>query len=501
MPHSSAASMASTAPRTLSRHSSLRTRPTRTSSPARSSIRGRTTQGTPAPLSASTSTATSPSRLPATDSVSYFPPFEVMGSECDPSASSPTGEGSSTGCSSREQRAREAEAGQEGRGRVREKGQGHAKGRSLGSIAGFVSASITWGLASIACGSPSPSPQPGAGVEGEEEMRGVGAGEMVRSPSLSASASCEAVEQLARRFTPTPGKRRVLEPLSLGEGVFAYPEYPTAGAGAGSVACKRRMKSEWEVERIMCGGSFSASASMSAPGGAGTGRVDDEEVVEGLVDDTPLRNLHLRQRRSLRRPKPTLLLSPSRPQVQPQAQASLPAWRFPLPSPPVTSLSPDIPLEAFSTAVENPCSPSLLLPGYSFPRPGSTAGAKREAEREAERDTAARELEEVEYDLSPSASPTVASGSQPSTPPREMNPRYRVDVKIHAADKWAEADAEAEGEGLGEKAVERERELKRKSSGMSCTSEATVRASNEWGDGEVTPKGKLGMRGVRRGLA
>ncbi|KIR60400.1 hypothetical protein I314_03693 [Cryptococcus bacillisporus CA1873] len=98
---------------------------------------------------------------------------------------------------------------------------------------------------------------------------------------------------------------------------------------------KRRMMSECEVETII------ADTGYRGP----EGKDDDEAIVERLLDDTQI--VKHQTFAVNRRPKPAFRVR----------IPALPAWRYPIPSPPVTSLCPDIPLEAFSIAVDNPCSP------------------------------------------------------------------------------------------------------------------------------------------------
>jgi len=119
----------------------------------------------------------SPSRLPAADCMSYFPPFECMGS----GPSSPTPE---AGPLTRSNSTSEVE-------------RGHTKGRSLGSLAGLMTLL-----------SPASSP--------------------LRTSISSAPYSAPAVHRsisdgdvlLALTKRVTPGKRRVLEPITLSNDVL-----------------------------------------------------------------------------------------------------------------------------------------------------------------------------------------------------------------------------------------------------------------------------------------
>lgn len=199
----------------------------------------------------------SPSRLPATDSVSYFPPFEDMGSVCA------EGQGSSSGQSERE-RACEREKEEGSRSRARS----HEKKGSLGSIAGFVSASICWGLASLTyantsqhsnyCHEESPIP------------------DLPMSPAPTTSE--EAVEALSRKFTPS--KRRVLEPFTLKESIGPQTEDMVVREKEKVIKGmhKRRMMSECEVETII------ADTGYRGP----EGKDDDEAIVERLLDDVSI---------------------------------------------------------------------------------------------------------------------------------------------------------------------------------------------------------------------
>jgi hypothetical protein len=158
--------------------------------------------------------------------VSYFPPFETMGSDPEPVP----------------------EAGpSEPRPRT------HVKVRSLGSIAGFVS----WGLALTS--QPSPDSSASASASGSHVGVGVGAGASAGT-SPARSPDDEAVVALTKRFTP---KRRVLEPITVSSNDITQQR--VGGAH------KRRMKSEIEIEGIL-GHSRTPSSSEA-----------DEDTVEGIV--------------------------------------------------------------------------------------------------------------------------------------------------------------------------------------------------------------------------
>lgn len=221
----------------LSRHSSLRSRPSRPSARA----------GSPAV------STVSPSRLPATDSVSYFPPFEDMGSICS------EGQGSSSGQSERE---KASERDREGDSRA--SAGSHRKRGSLGSIAEFVSASISWGLTPFACANTSQHPS---------YCR-----ETSSPVPATPTTSEEAVEALSRKFTSS--KQRVLEPFSVGpqteDMVVREKEKVIKGMH------KRRMMSECEVETMVAAIGHKVLE----------GKDDDESVVESLLDDVSHSFLH-----------------------------------------------------------------------------------------------------------------------------------------------------------------------------------------------------------------
>lgn len=97
--------------------------------------------------------------------------------------------------------------------------------------------------------------------------------------------------------------------------------------------------------------------------------------------------------------------------MRPSLSVPLPAvakWRFPLPSPPIVTISPEIPTEAFHTEVENPI-----------------------ISRDAESD-----VDEIDEDLSP----TSSVSSNPSTPPREKEDKSAIEVlsESSSGDVWLE---------------------------------------------------------------
>ena len=316
----------------------------------------------------------SPSSLPPTDSLSYFPPFETMGSSTDDDSD----QGSS-------------------RARLPGERRGHGQGRSLGSLAGIMSASFSWGLSSLASSSSSSSPQ-------------------------LACSDNEAVQALTKRCAP--GKRRVLEPLTLATKEDVEIRRVSLR--------RRRSKSEEEVENM--------TQAVTSPSKEEVGE-DDEDLVEGLVGEV---RPHLPSG-TLTTPQTPPPLIPSMPHIPPQSFQ----WRFPLPSPPITSLSLHIPSEAFRIEVDNPLtsredSPSPVTPDIMAPD---------------------EDVDEVDAHLSP----TSAGDSRPSTPPRH-DIKYRMEVK---------------GSHTGEP-------LERTTSRLSVDSKRTVRE----GEGETTPKIGKGWRGV-----
>ncbi|WVQ76702.1 hypothetical protein IAR50_006376 [Cryptococcus sp. DSM 104548] len=468
------------APIPLSRHSSLRSRSRATSratSPTRSSLRPR---------------PTSPSRLPSTHSVSYFPPFEAMGSVCDENEQDGEGEGSSTGTSHREKK-REAWQGH---------ARGEAQGSSLGNIKGMVSAGISWSLSGFACAAP-PTPADSADFVQAEEKRPrhnhssstskIPSKPQPVAPRLPHANSCAAVEALARRINPA--KRRVLEPLTLDESEhYLSASTRSLGAWAGPRAesvrdmHKRRMKSEAEGA-VGLARSESQNDNVALARHVGT-LCRSKSLHNPTTRRPPRLGLQTHSKSSNTVQTSARLAQPA--SAKPTLQVPLPTpyhWRFPLPSPPVTSLSPDIPHEAFELAVDNPCSPrSPRGPRTSLPAFG--LGVRNELEQE--------------YDLSPSVSPTIASSSQPSTPPPPPKRDLGYALITHSSaqkDSWAQLAPVIQG-GPG-----KVRRMRSKSSGWSEQSGDTIRPGivrlrgravglladeeGDEGDGEVTPKGKM----------
>ncbi|OXG88968.1 hypothetical protein C345_02561 [Cryptococcus neoformans A2-102-5] len=399
----------------LSRHSSLRSRPSRPSTRTGSPVTG--PRGSS--LRSKAVSAVSPSRLPATDSVSYFPPFEDMGSICS------EGQGSSSGQSERE---KASERDEEGDSAAR--ASSHRKMGSLGSIAEFVSASISWGLTPFAYANTS---------QHSNYCHET-------SPPVPArpATSEEAVEALSRKFTLS--KRRVLEPLSVcpqtEDMVVREKEKVIKGMH------KRRMRSECEVETM-----------VTAIGYKGLeGKDDDEAVVERLLDDAQLSKQQAFAFN--RRPKPALQVP----------IPTLPIWRYPMPSPPVTSLCPDIPLEAFSIAVDNPCSPMTATSSEASSN-FMTLEARTHLEDEGR---AKMEVEQVDClaelqlkrELQPSISLTERSSHRLFDPsqatPRKPQPPY-LSCRVLGHEK-------CESNLLGETG-----ELKRIRSGSSANSSDTIK--------------------------
>ncbi|WVW78849.1 hypothetical protein I302_100812 [Kwoniella bestiolae CBS 10118] len=368
--------------------------------------------------STSASGAQSPSRLPSIDCVSYFPPFEDMGSnEGCPSSSSSSVE--------RDNSARPA--GDEPiRASLNRRTSHHKKGKSLSSIAGIMSASLSWSLSGLACTSPTAS----------TGINGTGNGN-----------DDKAVEALTKRFSSSSStsKRRVLEPFTL------TPMDTAQDAGdRGSKMHKRRMRSEVEVD-ISLIRSNSLQEGMHRREGVRRSRDEDVDVVDKLLAETPSRpqSTTRRTRPNLRLPIPTL-----------------PNWRFPLgPSPPVTCLSPDIPLEAFSTAIENPC---LLSPSRLTFLP-TTDGD---------------EVEAIDCGLSPSPTSPCSFGNGPSTPPKDpVNTDDKV--SIDHSDNSKLSPWSAQGKDL---------DLRRMESRTSELSIETIKQP-QWLD--VTPKpSKIVKRGI-----
>ncbi|WWC67567.1 uncharacterized protein I206_101476 [Kwoniella pini CBS 10737] len=332
----------------------------------------------------------SPSRLPSTDCVSYFPPFEDMGSQAQ--------EGESEGGSDFNVANHSSS-----RGSTKDERRGHhVKGRSLGSIAGIMSASLSWGLSSISCTTPPAYPD----IEKKDDS--------------AVKALNETISNAAN------GKRRVLESFTLttNQSVGEFDHLPSSAllVDGPEKMHKRRMKSEFEVDMVL-----SRSKSLGGRSGRTTYRarvmgekvVGEEDIVESLLmAETPSRPLTTRKPRpNLRLPIPTLG-----------------SWRFPLgPSPPVTCLSPDIPLEAFNHAIDNPCSstPSRLI------SPMKVIMTNQE------------EIDLIEYELSPSPTSSNSFEYSPSTPPKSNQLNHNSDVEIsiknlNSSALWSESVSEKE---------------------------------------------------------
>lgn len=147
-----------------------------------------TTRAEPPTTMTQTPTVLSPSNLPATDCMSYFPPFESMGSG-DPEEGS-SAAGPSRPASRLEDQARSRSRGSTPDSKRTSSNQGsqrHAKVRSLGSLGGLISAWTSF------TPSPATTPmeQPGAHANAEQDGK--------------------AVDALTRRTSQA--KRRTLEPM------------------------------------------------------------------------------------------------------------------------------------------------------------------------------------------------------------------------------------------------------------------------------------------------
>ncbi|WVR04331.1 hypothetical protein IAU60_001331 [Kwoniella sp. DSM 27419] len=303
----------------------------------------------------------SPSRLPPTHALSYFPPFEDMGSDAITAVIPDT----------------PCQAGPSGSASPARLPGGHTKGRSLGSLAGIMSASLSWGLSSISCTTPPlASPPLDVGYDGSWQ-------------GPYGPPDNQAVQALTKRFTP--GKRRVLEPLTL---THADEDDMSLALGVGGVH-KRRLKSEVEVDGVLLERRHPAPSGELGPSPRSmrvkVDRVEDEDTVEALIDEPSSRP------RNARRPRPRLRIP----------LPSFANWRFPLgPSSPVTSLSPDIPMEAFDMIIDNPCSTS------------SACRQPSPLERDDPLSPTQEEVDMIDSTLSlgPSASASTYSPSQPTTP-------------------------------------------------------------------------------------
>jgi hypothetical protein len=155
---------------------------------------------------------------------------------------------------------------------------------------------------------------------------------------------------------------------------------------------------------------------------------------------------------------------------------ALPVWRFPFPSPPVTSLSPDIPLSAFSP-IDNPAS-----------NPSSTESSPAKPLTPS---SLSREHFQDDYPdegLSPTASyyGSFSSGaSRPTTP-----------HSYEGEEKWNNSPDSIRTIDDETKLYPR---LERSTSSMSSDSKETIRPSKEKDmmgglavDGETTPKATKG---------
>ncbi|WVQ97686.1 hypothetical protein IAU59_004800 [Kwoniella sp. CBS 9459] len=374
-----------------------------------SSLRSRHKTGT-AGAAAAAAGAVSPSRLPATDAVSYFPPFEDMGSPTlGPNQSACMDAGSRPGYSEIEGFPKIGESSRSGcqADPAQYTLRRHGKGRSLGSLAGFMTASISWGLSSISCGPPA-TPPPTA---------------MSRSGSIQDGV---AVQALSKQFTP--GKRRVLESFTVtGHKDLGDQRAEMESAMGREVSMhKRRMRSEVEVDHIVLGRCESMQGNMR--GQPRMSLVEDEEMVENMVDTAlPLIPRTRSTRRTRPRPPLKLLLP------------TLPNWRFPLgPSPPVTCLSPDIPLEAFHITIDNPCT-HQVSPRHQQSSKGLSNPHDIEDDDEVDqidnhlyldRTRSRSRSRSGSLTPSPTTSSTATFASEPSTPLKSSNNTdYKIDIK------------------------------------------------------------------------
>ncbi|WVQ68877.1 uncharacterized protein L199_007086 [Kwoniella botswanensis] len=373
----------------------------------------------------------SPSRLPSIDCVSYFPPFEDMGST---SSSDDAETARDHGLPSRLERKSSHHSH-------------HKKGKSLSSIAGIMSASLSWSLSGLACTSPTTTSPNHQNKDGNDD---------------------KVVEALTKRFSSsssTSSKRRVLEPFTL-----TPLDLETTTSHDGEDRCKmhkRRMRSEIEVDLSLVR-SNSLKEKLHVRGNSlkgGRDSMNDEDLVENMLANTPSRP----SAPSTRRTRPNLRLP----------IPTLPNWRFPLgPSPPVTCLSPDIPLEAFSTAIDNPC---LLTPSrttFSQSHSPSTGGEEVEGDEV--------EVEVIDCGLSVSASPSPTSpcsfGNGPSTPPKDHIAEDKVSIHINSLSPWSNSK-----ETKSNMDVDLDlRRIESRTSELSIETIKIKQPSNGWLD--VTPK-------------
>ncbi|KAI9635561.1 uncharacterized protein MKK02DRAFT_32951 [Dioszegia hungarica] len=406
----------------------------------------------------------SPSNLPPTESMSYFPPFEDMGSD-EPSPSAEEEEMCVAGPS------RSSSPTMDARG-------AHGKNKSLGSLANFMAwATFSPTTESAPC-RPSLAASQSAGL----------------IPSASQQTDGERVEALTKRFTPAQGKRRVLEPMAVDEGNRGVTLLGLTTTGSMSEVDravpkqKKRMGSEIDVERMIRAVKEDATGSRLGE--------DEEGAVERILGFTPLRPRVQRQHLSL--PPPSL---------------HLPNWRFPIPSPPITSLSPHIPLEYFQIEISNPASTST-----SPSKPSSAFSDLHELE-----------LDEIEGSLmstdltdSSSGSGSLSSGdsvrSHPVTPDRspprktvrQPDPRFwtpspqsaysfrKSKGRFRVGDDEDEEDIETRGERLEMMLPEKLKLRRTSSSGSkaSCDSNATIKAKEA---GDITPRAGRGWKAVQAG--
>jgi hypothetical protein len=356
----------------------------------------------------------SPSPLPSTESLSYFPPFESMGSEDDlpePPRSDEPIAGPSRPSS-------------------------HIRGKSMTSLAG---------LMSVCLSTISPS----------------------TSMALLPSTDGEAVQALTKRCTPGKGKRRVLEPLTVNDGEVDVNSTL-------SLHHKRRMRSEVVIEDML----GRVKAGLADTTSRGT---EDEDAIERLISN--VRFPHHRTAcgadefqtpaKQGRKPNMSLQVPPS----------SIPSWRFPLPSPPIASLSPDIPNDAFHRLIDNPLSLS------------------------SSHDTSIRQsadVDQIEEDLSPTRSISNSSSpasSPPCTPPHKLSDK-RIRVQRASTSPSLKVFTSPTSRGPEGYGYGRDLKLVRSVSGMSSDSKRTIRPGHggweveEEGEGEVTPKAVRGYGGM-----
>ena len=382
------------------------------------------------------------------------------------------------------------------------------KGRSLGSLAGFVN-SLTFLTRSKA--PPASSSQ----IE-----------RLTTSPLLARSTSDgDVVDALTKRFTP--GKRTVLEPIEVGNDISEDTKVQwglVQGKGDREESNKRVTKKA-EGQRVVLPRTRDTS--------------DDEEdaLVEGLIDVSASGPACLPFSMFGQPPAGYSLTSqtPSRPSSRISRRPSLhlpiptlPSWSFPLPSPPVISLSPNIPSELFQTKIENP----IVSASTCRKKSSTTTSHRHSVDRSvdlsifpgaalADEDLPSpveQDRREIDETLSPVGSfatlpdPTSSgSTSCPSTPERCWVRDFAspdTDRKSFREKKLFAKYAQYTDDDVEELMME-ERSLDEKflgarlsrtssgSSGRSCDSKETIRPGNE---GEVTPKAGRGWRAVEAGV-